>query len=93
MKDSSVMALLAFAAILLVPGSAVISPDGRIFFLALAAICAALAALGGKKKTARAAAAVVLLASLALAFSTYPEHRASYGKYRGSLEARSEAGK
>jgi hypothetical protein len=84
MKDSSVKALIAMSVILLIPGTAIMSPDGRLFFLVLAGICAAAAAIGGKSKGKRIAAVLIFAAALGLAVSTYPEHRASFDQYRKS---------
>lgn len=84
-KDSSVKALLVMSVILLVLGIVIMSPDGRLFSLALAGICAAVAALGGKSKGKRIAAVLVFAAALGLAVSTYPEHRASFDHYRKSV--------
>lgn len=84
MKDSSVKALLVMSVVLLVPGTAIMSPDGRLFFIVLAGVCAAVAAIGGKAKGKRIAAIVIFAAVLGLAVSTYSEHRISYDKYRNA---------
>lgn len=82
MKESSVNALLVFSIILLVPGTMIMSPDGRLFCLVLAGICAAVAAAGGKTKGKRIAAVLVFAVVFGIAISTYPEHRDSFDGYR-----------
>jgi hypothetical protein len=85
LKGSSVNALLVLSIVLLVPGAAIISPDGRLFVLVIAGICAITAVIGGKSKGKRIAAILILAAVLGLALSTYSEHRtspASYDKYK-----------
>lgn len=84
MKDSSINALLVLSVVLLVPGTAVMSPDGRLFFLVLAGICAAVAALFGRTRGRRTAAVLIFIAVLVLCVSTFPEHRTSYDSYRNA---------
>lgn len=83
MKDSA-NALLVLSIILLIPGTAIISPDGRLLFLVLAGICAAVAAIGGKSKGKRVAAILIFAAVLGLTISTYSEYRVSFDKYKKS---------
>lgn len=92
MKGSSVKALLVLSLILLVPGTTIMSPDGRLFCLVLAGICAAPAVIAGRVKSMRIIGALVLLAALGLALTTYVEHSASYDKYRKSFLPRPSAG-
>lgn len=76
LKDSSSTALLALAALFLTPGLLILSPDGRIFFLALAGLVSAVvvvAAPSGKKKLA---AGVVLLVAVLMALQAWPEYKA-----------------
>ncbi len=82
MKESSVNALLVLSIVLLVPGTAIMSPDGRLFFLVLAGICAVAAAIGGKSKGKKITAILIFAAVLGFAVSTYSEHRTFYDKYR-----------
>jgi len=82
MKNSSVNALLVLSVVLLVPGTAIISPEGRLLFLVLAGICASVAVIWGKPKGKRIAAAVVLATVLVLALLGYSEHQTSFQKYR-----------
>lgn len=84
MKESSVNALLVLSIILIIPGTAIMSPDGRIFFLALAGICAAVAAIGGKGRVKRITAVLIIAVVLGLSLATYSEHRISYEKYKGA---------
>ncbi len=84
MKDSSINALLVLSVALLVPGTAIISPEGRLFFLVLAGICAAPAALCGRAKGRRTAAVLIFIAVLVLCVSTFSEHRTSYDNYRNA---------
>jgi len=84
LKDSSIKALLVMSVVLLVPGIMIMSPDGRLFFIVLAGICAAIAAIGGKTKGRRITAIVIFAAVLGLAVSTYSEHRVSFDKYRNA---------
>ena len=76
LKDSSSTALLVLSALFLAPGMLILSPDGRLFFLALAGLVSAvvlLAATSGKK---RLVAGIALLLAVVMAIQAWPEHRA-----------------
>jgi hypothetical protein len=76
MKDSSSTALLALAALFFVPAVLILSPDGRLFFLALAGLVSAVvlfAAPSGKK---RLLAEIALLIAIVMAVQAWPEYRA-----------------
>ena len=76
LKDSSSTALLALAALFLMPGILILSPDGRIFFLVLAGIVSAVVAIAGPSQKKRITACIGLLLVVALAIPTWSEHRA-----------------
>ena len=73
---------------LFVPGTAIISPGGRLVCLALAGVCAILAFFSGKEKRKRVIAALVMFAALAAAISAYSEHQSAYDKYRKAPSAK-----
>lgn len=87
-KESSFNAWTVAALFLFVPGTAVISPDGRLVCLALAGVCAVLAFLSGKEIRKRVIAALVMFAALAAAISAYSEHQVAYDKYRKAPSAK-----
>ena len=82
MKDSSSTALLALAALLLVPGMLILSPDGRLFFLVLAGLVSAAVAIAGPSRKKRVAACVGLLLAIALAIPTWPESRSHFDSWK-----------
>ena len=76
LKDSSSTTLLALSALFLAPGMLVGSPDGRIFFLALAGLVSAVVVIAGPSRKTRVAACIGLLLVVALAIPTWSEYRA-----------------
>jgi membrane protein implicated in regulation of membrane protease activity len=76
LKESSSTALLGLTALCLAPGLLILSPDGRLVFLALAGLVSAVvlfAAPSGKK---RLLAGIALLIAIVMAVQAWPEYRA-----------------
>jgi uncharacterized membrane protein (UPF0136 family) len=76
MKESSSTALLALSALFFVPGALILSPDGRLLCLMLAALVSAVVLIAGPSRKKRIAACIGLLLAVSLAISTWPEYRA-----------------
>lgn len=76
LKDSSSTALLALTVLFFAPGLLILSPDGRLLFLALAGLVSAVVAVAAPSGKKRAAAVVGLLAAVVMALQTWPEYRA-----------------
>jgi hypothetical protein len=74
-QESSSTALLALSALLLAPGMLIPSPDGRLFFLALAGLVPAIVLIAGPSRKKRVVAAIGLLLAVALAIPAWPEYR------------------
>lgn len=76
LKDSSSTTLLALAALFLTPGLLILSPDGRIFFLALAGLVSAVVVIAAPSGKEKLAAVVVLLVAVLMALQAWPEYKA-----------------
>jgi len=76
MKESSSTALLGLTALCLAPGLLILSPDGRLFFLALAGLVSAVVLFAAPSRKKRIAACIGLLLAVALAIPTWSECRA-----------------
>ena len=76
LKDSSSTALLALTVLFLAPGLLILSPDGRLLFLALAGLVSAVVAVAAPSGKKRAAAVVGLLVAVVMALQIWPEYRA-----------------
>lgn len=76
LKDSSSTTLLALAVLCLTPGLLILSPDGRLFFLALAGLVSAVVAVGAPSGKKRLAAGVGLLVAVVMALQAWPDYRA-----------------
>lgn len=74
LRNQSARALLWSSGILVVLGIVVISPVGRMFFVALAAICAGISTLLGRGP-ARTSGIVVTIATLRLLAASYPAYK------------------
>jgi hypothetical protein len=85
MKESSVNAVLACAIILLLPGTAIISPDGRLFCLVLSAVMSGVALWAGKKRGKRIWALIILLVAFGLVIPTFSEYRIHYDRYKNRV--------
>ncbi len=81
MRESSSTALLVLSALFLAPGMLIGSPDGRIFFLALAGLVSAIVVIAGSSRKKRVAACIGLLLVVALAIPTWSEYRAHYDSW------------
>ena len=75
LKDSSSTALLALVALFLAPGMLILSPDGRLFFLALAGLVSAVVLLTATSGKKRLVAGIALLLAVVMAIQAWPEHR------------------
>ncbi|MGE5856393.1 MAG: hypothetical protein ACM34C_07490 [Syntrophaceae bacterium] len=82
LKDSSSTTLLVLSALFLAPGMLIGSPDGRIFFLALAGLVSAVVVIAGPSRKKRVAACIGLLLVVALAIPTWSEYRATYDSWK-----------
>jgi hypothetical protein len=82
MKDSSSTALLALAALFFVPAVLILSPDGRLFFLALAALVSVIVLIAAPSRMKRTAACIGLLLAVALAIQAWPEYKANADAWR-----------
>jgi hypothetical protein len=82
LKDSSSTTLLVLSALFLAPGMLIGSPDGRIFFLALAGLVSAVVAITGPSRKKRVAACIGLLLVIALAIPTWSEYRAHFDSWK-----------
>ncbi len=80
-QESSSTALLVLSALFLAPGMLIGSPDGRIFFLALAGLVSAIVVIAGSSRKKRVAACIGLLLVVALAIPTWSEYRAHYDSW------------
>ena len=74
LRDESAGTLNWLAGLLLLPGLAIMSPTGRIFFIVLAAIVALIPVVFSSGKR-RIVGAVILLVCLVIVAPTYLEHR------------------
>ena len=74
LKDSSSTALLALSALFLAPGMLLLSPDGRLFFLALAGLVSAIVLIAAPSRKKRIVASIGLLLAVVLAIPTWPEY-------------------
>ena len=75
-RESSSTALLVLSALFLAPGMLTLSPDGRLFFLALAGLVSAIVLIAAPSRKKRIVAAIGLLLAVALAIPTWWEYRA-----------------
>jgi membrane protein implicated in regulation of membrane protease activity len=75
LKESTTTALLALIALLLAPGLLILSPDGRLFFLALAGFISAIVAIFAPSGKKRLVATVALVIAVVTALQTWPEYR------------------
>lgn len=75
--DKSARSLAWFAVFLLLPGVLIMSPTGRIFFIALAAIVALIPVIFGSMKR-RIFGGIVVAVCLVIGMPTYFEHRKIY---------------
>jgi len=82
MKESSSTALLALAALFFVPAVLILSPDGRLFFLALAALVSVIVLIAAPSRMKRTAACIGLLLAVALAIQAWPEYKANADAWR-----------
>ncbi|MCU0531381.1 MAG: hypothetical protein MUF17_06620 [Syntrophales bacterium] len=76
LKATTATALLGLAALSLVPGLAILSPDGRLFFLALAGFVSAVVALFAPSGKKRLVAAIALLIAVVMGLQAWPEYKA-----------------
>ena len=76
LKDSSSTTLLVLAALFLVPGLIILSPDGRLFSLALAGLVSAVVLLAAPSRKKRVIAGIGLFIAVVMAIQTWPEYKA-----------------
>ena len=76
LKASTATALLGLTAMSLVPGLAILSPDGRLFFLALAGFVSAVVAFLAPSGKKRLVAAVALVIAVVMGLHAWHEHKA-----------------
>jgi membrane protein implicated in regulation of membrane protease activity len=76
LKDTSSTALLALAALFLAPGMLILSPDGRLFFLALAGLVSAVVVIAAPSGQKRLFAGIALVIAVVMALQAWPEYRA-----------------
>ena len=76
MKETSSTTLLVLAALFLVPGIIILSPDGRLFFLVLAGLVSAVVAIAAPSGKKRLLAGIALLVAVVMAIQTWPEYKA-----------------
>ncbi len=87
MNPRSAQTLLWLSAILAAAGAMVGSPEAGMTLLGLAALCA-LAAVAAGARWVRLVGGILLLASLGMAFATYPAAKRQMERYRGSAAER-----
>ncbi len=75
-KESTATALITLAALFLAPGLMILSPDGRLFFLALAGLVSAVVAIFAPSGNKRLISGLALLIALFMTSQTWPEYRA-----------------
>lgn len=88
LRNQSARALLWLSGVLVLFGLVVISPAGRIFFLAVAAICAGISTLLGRGP-ARTFGIVVTIATLFLVAASYPAYKKHMNQYLERAEEQS----
>lgn len=88
LRNQSARALLWLSGILVLLGVIVISPAGRMLFLAIAAICAAISTFLGRGR-ARTFGIVVTIATLMLAAASYPAYKKHMNLYVERVKQRS----
>ncbi len=76
LKDSSSTTLLVLAALFLVPGLIILSPDGRLLSLALAGLVSAVVLLAAPSRKKRVIAGIGLFIAVVMAIQTWPEYKA-----------------
>ena len=76
LKDSSSTTLLVLAALFLVPGLIILSPDGRLFSLALAGFVSAVVLLAAPSRKKRVIAGIGLFIAVVMVIQTWPEYKA-----------------
>ncbi len=87
MNPRSAQTLLWVSAILAVAGAMIGSPEGSAGVLVLAGLCA-LAPIVAGPRWARVVGAILLIASLGMAFATYPAAKRQMERYRESATER-----
>jgi len=75
LKDSTATALLGLIALFLAPGLFILSPDGRLFFLALAGFVSAVVAIFAPSGKKRLVAGIALVIAFVMAIQAWPEHK------------------
>lgn len=76
LKDSSSTTLLVLAALFLVPGLIMLSPDGRLLSLALAGLVTAVVVIAAPSRKKRVIAGIGLFVAVVMAIQTWPECKA-----------------
>lgn len=93
LKDSSSTALLALAVLFLTPGLIILSPDGRLFFLALAGLVSAVVAIAAPTGRKRAAAVIGLCVAAVMAIQAWPEFKSLDGARKAHITHTAEQGR
>ena len=88
-----IAALLALAVLFLTPGLLILSPDGRLFFLALAGFVAAVVAIAAPSGRKRAAAVIGLCVAAVMAIQAWPELKSIDGARKGKATRTVEQGR
>ena len=76
LKESSSTALLALSALFFVPGVLILSPDGRLLFLALAGLVSAVVLIAAPSPKKRVIAGIGLFIAVVMVIQTWPEYKA-----------------
>ncbi len=74
LKESTATSLIALAALFLAPGLLILSPDGRLFFLAIAGLVSAIVAIFAPSGKKRLISGLALLIALVMAVQAWPEY-------------------
>ena len=76
MKETSSTTLLVLAALFLLPGLIILSPDGRLFSLALAVFVSSVVLIAAPSRKKRVLAGIGLFIAVVMAIQTWPEYKA-----------------
>ena len=76
LTHSTATALLGLAALFLAPGLLILSPDGRLLFLALAGLVSAIVLITAPSGKKRLLAGIALVVAVVMAIQAWPEYRA-----------------
>ena len=90
LKDSSSTTLLVLTALFLVPGLIILSPDGRLFSLALAGLVSALVLIAAPSRKKQVLAGIGLFIAVVMAIQTWPECKAQTDAWKKHISRQVE---